>query len=219
VIEPVTSTIGRWSKLFPNLIGELGSLATIIIGGAAAFAAFNIVMGAWALIAAGFTGVMAVLSAPIIAIPLAIFAVGFALDYLFEKFNIIEGFNTAWNNAKLGVTDFIETTVNLFIGFQNWFKNFNLLQFLLAKFEAISTNVLSAFGINLDLGSAPAPIAPPAALKQSQSTSIPQGGIGKQISSVMNNSRSSSIGDVYINNYGQAPNGQQFINDLAMQTG
>jgi len=227
VIEPVTATIGRWSKLFPNLIGGLGSLASIIIGGAAAFAAFNIVMGAGTLIAAGFTGVIAVLGSPFVAIPLAIFAVGYALDYLFEKFNIIEGFNLAWNDAKLGVTDFIESTVNLFIGFQNWFKNFNLLEFLLTKFEAISSNVLSAFGINLDLGSAPNPIAPappkpiavPAALKQSQITHIPQGGINKQISSVMNSSRSNSVGDVIMHNYGQAPNGQQFIDDLAMHTG
>jgi len=227
VIEPVTATIGRWSKLFPNLIGGLGSLASIIIGGAAAFAAFNIVMGAGTLIAAGFTGVIAVLGSPFVAIPLAIFAVGYALDYLFEKFNIIEGFNLAWNDAKLGVTDFIESTVNLFIGFQNWFKNFNLLEFLLTKFEAISSNVLSAFGINLDLGSAPNPIAPappkpiavPAALKQSQITHTPQGGISKQISSVMNSSRSNSVGDVIMHNYGQAPNGQQFIDDLAMHTG
>jgi len=227
VIEPVTATIGRWSKLFPNLIGGLGSLASIIIGGAAAFAAFNIVMGAGTLIAAGFTGVIAVLGSPFVAIPLAIFAVGYALDYLFEKFNIIEGFNLAWNDAKLGVTDFIESTVNLFIGFQNWFKNFNLLEFLLTKFEAISSNVLSAFGINLDLGSAPNPIAPappkpiavPAALKQSQITHIPQGGISKQISSVMNSSRSNSVGDVIMHNYGQAPNGRQLIEDLAMATG
>jgi len=140
------------------------------------------------------------------------------LNYLFERFSIFEAFNAGWDNVKLGVTNFIEATVNAFTALQGWFKNFNLLEFLLEKFEAISSNVLSAFGIDLDLAKSPAPIAAPAALRSSESHT-PKGGISRNIASMITNNRSSAVSDIHMHNYGQAPNGQQLIDDLATTAG
>jgi len=103
----------------------------------------------------------------------------------------------------------------------NWDNVTNSVSLFFEKISKISSfsSFLSAIGIDFNLGESPKPIAAPASLKQSQSANIPQGGISKQISSVMNSSRSNSMGDVIMHNYGQAPNGQQFIDDLAMRAG
>ena len=84
-------------------------------------------------------------------------------------------------------------------------------------------------GIDIDLGGVanqsvattapPKPITALAALTQSQTSNIPPGGLNKQVTSVMNANKSSSIGDVHLHNYGQVPNGQQIAAEMAFMTG
>jgi TP901 family phage tail tape measure protein len=233
VIDPVADKIGRWSKLFPGLAEGVGWLASAIFGGVAAFAAFNLVMGIGSIVAAGFTGVMAVLGAPFVAIPLAIFAVGFALDYLFEKFGIFEAFNKGWVSVQLGVTNFIETTVNAFTGLKSWFKNFNLWEFLFSGVDQFVKMINLIPGVSIDLGSipnsipqqlatsfeTPKPIPAPAALTQFSRPNIEPGGVTKHLVNTINKSRSSTVGDLHMHNYGQAPNGQQLLDELAFAAG
>jgi len=219
LIDPVADKISRWSKLFPNLASGIGWLASVVFGGVAAFAAFNLVMGIGSIVAAGFTGVMAVLGSPFIAIPAAIFAVGYALNYIFERFGLFETFTAGWNNAKLGITNFIETTVNAFTSLKNWFKGFNLLEFLLSSVDKFVSMLNVIPGIDIDMGGAPKPIAPPAAISQANNSHTKRGGISENIAGMINNSKSSAVGDIHMHNYGQAPNGQQFVEDLAMAAG
>lgn len=218
LIDPVADKISRWSKLFPNLANGIGWLASAVFGGVAAFAAFNLVMGLGSIVAAGFTGVIAVLGSPFIAIPAAIYATGYALNYLFERFGLFEVLNERWNNAILGVTNFIETTVNAFTGLKDWFKNFNLLEFLLSGVDKFISMLNVIPGINIDMGGTPKSIAAPSVLSNKPNMNQ-NGGISSNIANMINNSRSSSMGDLHMHNYGQAPNGQQLLDDLAMAAG
>ena len=75
-------------------------------------------------------------------------------------------------------------------------------------------------GVNIDMGGAPKPIAPPSSLMQSQPPSnIPVGGLIKQMSNVGNTSQSSTISDVIIQNYGQAMTGSEFSEQMQMAAG
>jgi len=64
----------------------------------------------------------------------------------------------------------------------------------------------------------PQPIAPPAALSQSQTANVPKGGLMSQINNA-DNSKSVSVGGITVNNYGQPVTGQCLADEIAMAAG
>jgi hypothetical protein len=74
-------------------------------------------------------------------------------------------------------------------------------------------------GINIDTATdMPKPVAAPASLSN-QAPKMAGGGLVNQISNATSNNSSRSIGDVHVNNYGQAMSGQSLANDLAFAVG
>jgi len=105
----------------------------------------------------------------------------------------------------------------------NWDNVTNSVSLFFEKISSLSgiTSMLPDFMVNFLSSSdvtQPKPIAPPSAIMPGKSN-IPKGGVGQNIASLINNSKSSAVGDIHMHNYGQAPNGQQFVEDLAMAAG
>jgi len=207
-IVSITDTLMGWSEMFPNISKYLGIAVLGIVGITAAFAAFSIAAGIGTFLATGFGLVMAIMTSPITGIIVGVAAISFGIYKLAESFGVFDfiGEKFTWLKNKV-------------INLKNFFSTFSLLDFLMDQVDWLISKINLIPGINIDVGSAPKPIAPPAALKQSQTTNIPQGGINKQISNTMNANKSTDMGGVTVNNFGQPMSGQTLADEMAFAAG
>lgn len=224
-ISAVSETLMRWGAMFPNISKYIGIAALGIVGLIAGFSALSIAVGIGSFLMAGWGLAVAIVTSPITGMVVAIAAIGYAIYRLLDAWaqwsygmSIFDTMKAGYQAAVLGVTNFIETTVNGFLALKNWFNNFKFLDFLMQQVDWLIDKINLIPGVNIDMGGAPKPIAPPPSLQQNQSGNSSKGGLLSQINNANSNKRT-DVGGIVIHNYGSAPNGQQLADDFLMAAG
>ncbi|MEI8572224.1 phage tail tape measure protein [Methylomonas sp. LW13] len=222
----VADKITRWSTLFPELTGLVSTLAGGIVGIIAGLAGLSILSGVGTLLGAGF----ALATAPAVATAVAIGSIGWAVYKLLDTWSqwtyglgIFDTIAAGYQAAIRDTTAFIEKTASAidfvmtgFEGLKNWFKNFNLWEFLLSGVDALIGKINMIPGIDIDLGGMPKPIAAPVGLNSGGG----KGGLMNKFSTLNDNkNQSRSIGTVQINNYESKRSLSQLVDDVMMAGG
>jgi len=204
-ISDISEQVVKWSDMFPNISKYLGIAVLGIVGITAAFAAFSVAAGIGTFLATGFGLAMAVMTSPVTLIVAGLAALAFGFYQLEQNFGIIDKIGAGFEFLKQKA-----------IGLKDFFSNFSLLDFLMSQIDWLISKINLIPGINIDMGSAPKPIAAPAAISNSQS-SAPKGGIMQQFSNM--NQQTNNTGGVTVNNFGQPMNGQTLMDEMAFAGG
>lgn len=202
-----------------GLLGMLGSMKMMLLQSKLAAATIWIFNG-------GLTGMAAALWANpitwvvvgVIALTAAVVAAVVYWDEWTKKLG-------EWSTAFLGfigVFDFVDGVLALWNKLPEWwasFKNYlsgmNVFSFVGDSIDWLIDKINMIPGINIDTSTEmPKPVSAPASLNSNTAPRMAGGGVVSQISNATSNS-TRSIGDVNINNYGQAMNGQTLMDELA----
>ncbi len=130
-----------------------------------------------------------------------------------------------WSTAFLsfiGVFDFVDGVLALWnklpewwASFKNWIGSMNIFSFVGDSIDWLIDKINMIPGISIDTNTdMPKPVAAPASLSN-QAPKMAGGGLVNQISNATSNNNSRNVGDVHINNYGQAMDGQTLMNEIA----
>jgi TP901 family phage tail tape measure protein len=130
-----------------------------------------------------------------------------------------------WSTAFaefIGVFDFVDGVLALWNKLPEWwasFKNYlsgmNVFSFVGDSIDWLIDKINMIPGINIDTTTdMPKPVAAPASLSNA-APKMAGGGLMNQISNATSNNNSRNVGDVHINNYGQAMSGQSLMDELA----
>ena len=104
--------------------------------------------------------------------------------------------------------------------FKNWIGGMDLFSFVGDSIDWLIDKINMIPGINIDTSTdMPKPVSAPESLSKNSSPQMAGGGLVNQISNATSNNSTRSIGDVNINNYGQAMSGQSLANELAFAVG
>lgn len=202
-ISAGTETVLRWINLFPNLSRYVGLAVVGIFGIIAAVSALSIVMGAATLISGGFAAIWALITSPITLTIAALYVLLEAWSRWTYGLSIFDALALGYQSAVTQMTAFIESVagatqfvIDKFNGLKEWFRNFNLWEFLLSGVDALIGKINQIPGVNIDLGGsasrAPAPVPTPGGRQSS-------GGLLQKISQSTSNQNSNrSIGAVNI---------------------
>ncbi len=220
-------TLLRWTELFPNLTRLIGVGTLTVFGLIAAISALSIAVGVgkflmvgWGaattlmnglliaskfslltLVPAVWSFTAALLANPITWIVAAVGLLGYGLYKLADHFNVFELIKTKFMQLK------------------QFFDGFNLMESMIAGIEWLIDKINLIPGINIggNTPEAPRPIAVPASL-QAQRGSVRGGGLINRVSNATSNN-SRNMGDVIVNNYGDAMSGQTLNDELAFAAG
>ncbi len=203
-ITRVSGKLMQWSDRFPTISKYLGVAVLGVIGITAAFAAFSVAAGIGTFLATGFGIAMSVITSPITLIVAGIAALAFGLYQLEKNFGIIDRMTAGFDFLK-----------NKAIALKDFFNNFNLLDFLMRQIDWLISKINLIPGVNIDMGSAPTPIPAPAAINTQ--SSAPKGGLMQQFSTM--NEKTSHMGGITVNNFGQPMNGQTLASEIAFAGG
>jgi hypothetical protein len=103
---------------------------------------------------------------------------------------------------------------------KQWFNSFNLFEFMGDHINWIIDKLNYIPGIDIAMNEAPQAPQLSDNVKPFQNvTAPPQGGIMKQVSNMTNNSSKNQTIQVTVQNYGQAMNGAQLADEIAMAGG
>ncbi len=134
--------------------------------------------------------------------------IGSAFQLLLNPLGLIDGVLAVWN--KLSVW---------WLSFKNWIGSINVFSFLGDSIDWLIDKINMIPGINIDTSTdMPKPVSAPASLSNNAAPRMMGGGLVSQISNATSNSNK-TIGDVHVNNYGQAMSGQTLANELAFAAG
>jgi TP901 family phage tail tape measure protein len=206
-----------------GLLGMLGSMKVMMLQSKLAAATIWIFNGGlWGMAAALWANPITWVVVGVIALTAAVVAAVVYWDTWTAKLG-------EWSTAFLGfigVFDFVDGVLALWNKLPEWwasFKNYlsgmNVFSFVGDSIDWLIDKINMIPGINIDTATdMPKPVAAPASLSN-QAPKMAGGGLVNQISNATSNNSSRSIGDVHVNNYGQAMSGQSLANDLAFAVG
>lgn len=137
------------------------------------------------------------------------FDVGSLFSSFLSGFGIVDGVLALWNKLP-----------EWWASFKNYLSGMNVFSFVGDSIAWLIDKINMIPGINIDTTTdIPKPVAAPASLSN-QAPKMAGGGLVNQISNATsNNNNSRNVGDVHINNYGQAMDGRTFANELAFAAG
>tara|TARA_R110001583_G_scaffold550_4_gene4868 strand:+ start:2064 stop:4052 length:1989 start_codon:yes stop_codon:yes gene_type:complete len=206
-----------------GLLGMLGSMKVMMLQSKLAAATIWIFNGGlWGMAAALWANPITWVVVGVIALTAAVVAAVVYWDTWTTK---LSEWSTAFAEF-IGVFDFVDGVLALWNKLPEWwasFKNYlsgmNVFSFVGDSIDWLIDKINMIPGINIDTATdMPKPVAAPASLSN-QAPKMAGGGLVNQISNATSNNSSRSIGDVHVNNYGQAMSGQSLANDLAFAVG
>jgi TP901 family phage tail tape measure protein len=207
-----------------GLLGMLGSMKMMMLQSKLAAATIWIFNG-------GLTGMAAALWAnPITWIVVGVLALTAAVVAAVVYWDEWTGKLLEWGSTFLdfiGVFSLVDDVLAVWdklpqwwASFKNWIGGMDLFSFVGDSIDWLIDKINMIPGINIDTSTdMPKPVSAPESLSKNSSPQMTGGGLVNQISNATSNNSSRSIGDVNINNYGQAMSGQSLANELAFAVG
>lgn len=136
------------------------------------------------------------------------FDLGSLFSSFLSGFGIVDGVLALWNKLP-----------EWWASFKNYLSGMNVFSFVGDSIDWLIDKINMIPGINIDTATdMPKPVAAPASLSNA-APKMAGGGLVNQISNATSNSSSRSIGDVHVNNYGNAMSGQTLASELAFAVG
>lgn len=207
-----------------GLLGMLGSMKMMMLQSKLAAATIWIFNG-------GLTGMAVALWAnPITWIVVGVIALTAAVVAAVVYWDVWTGKLLEWGSTFLdfiGVFSLVDDVLAVWdklpqwwASFKNWIGGMDLFSFVGDSIDWLIDKINMIPGINIDTSTdMPKPVSAPESLSKNSSPQMAGGGLVNQISNATSNNSTRSIGDVNINNYGQAMSGQSLANELAFAVG
>ncbi|AWX99508.1 phage tail tape measure protein [Marinomonas primoryensis] len=212
----MTLATGFWSKsMMVASIGSKGLAAGLAL---MKFGFLSSITAVWAFSAALWANPITWIVVGVIALTAAVVA---AVVYWDTWTATLGEWSTAFAEF-IGVFDFVDGVLALWNKLPEWwasFKNYlsgmNVFSFVGDSIDWLIDKINMIPGINIDTTTdMPKPVAAPASLSNA-APKMAGGGLMNQISNATSNNNSRNVGDVHINNYGQAMSGQSLMDELA----
>ncbi len=238
----------KWNEINPQLAKNLGQIALTLIGVTAAVSAFSLLSGLatistvlwnltlnlalkplwsmgkaiWAALPSVWAFTAALFANPItwwiVGITALVALVGAAIVYWKEWTGVVIDFGGRFLEM-IGVFTLVDNVLAAWEGLKNWWAGFKAWLLALNPFDAIVSGMNKAIalanqlpGIDIKpIGASPVATGP--------TPSKTGGGLMKQMTSIMNGQKTSTVGDVHVHNYGTPMSGAKLLDELRFAGG
>jgi len=220
-----TSKLVKWGSIFLDFIGVFDFVDGVL-------ALWNKIPEWWQVLTGWFASLDMASAFQILINPF-----GFIYDVL-EKWDLLpqwwESLTSLFSSIDLGAAfqafinpiGFISDVLSKWdllpqwwASFKNWISTFNVFDFVGDSIDWLIDKINMIPGIDIDTSTAaPKPVSAPESISNNAAPRMVNGGLVNQISNATSNNNR-TIGDVYVNNYGQGMNGQTLAQELAFAAG